>query len=341
MGIKLLHIGLPKCASKSLQTKIFPEIEKEKNIRRISISEIFNVHFHDDDFENNTHLKKNLPDNFIISDEGLFSERMEFSKISESFNKLKKVFSNDTTILLVLRNPYEFLNSIYAQKIQHNFIIIKPEEFFYSEKNSTRKDGSYNLYGFDYNFLISLYKSYFKKVIVVKLENFNKLSFLKEIFNVNDSFIEYLKQKKDKIDNKSISKTGIKTFLFLNKFIDLKKNQNFIISEIRKPTNKILYKIRNKILSQFYLEEFFRFKFDKIFPYKKYYINKDHILIDINKMIEDYNNMKFQIFNNLKIPSEIMRLLISKKNNKNYIFYELKLIELKYLYSLLYAKIQI
>ena len=92
MGIKLLHIGLPKCGSKSLQTKIFPEIEKEKNIRRISISEIFNVRFHDDEFENNTHLKKNLPDNFIISDEGLFSERMEFSRISKSFNKLKKVF---------------------------------------------------------------------------------------------------------------------------------------------------------------------------------------------------------------------------------------------------------
>ena len=130
-------------------------------------------------------------------------------------------------------------------------------------------------------------------MIVVKLEDFNKLSFLKEIFNLNDSFLEYLKQKKDNIDNKSISKTGIKTFLFLNKFIDVKKNQDFIISEIRKPTNKMLYKIRNKILSQFYLEEFFRFKFDKIFPYKKYYINKDHIPIDINKMIEDYNNMKF------------------------------------------------
>ena len=92
------------------------------------------MRFHDDDFENNTHLKENLPDNFIISDEGLFSERMEFSRICESFNKLKKVFSNDTIILLVIRNPYEFLNSIYAQKIQHNFIFIKPEEFFYSEK---------------------------------------------------------------------------------------------------------------------------------------------------------------------------------------------------------------
>lgn len=292
MGTKLLHIGLPKCGSKYLQSTIFPEIEKEKNIRRISMSEIFNVNF--DDFENKTQLKKDLPDNFIISHEGLFSEGMEFSKISKSFNKLKKVFSNDTIILLVIRNPYEFLNSIYTQEIQHSFNIIKPEEFFYNEKNSvTRKYGKYNLYGFDYNFLISLYKSYFKKVIVVKLEYLNKLSFLKEIFNLNDSFLEYLKQNKNKIVNKSISKTGVKTFIFLNKFIDLKKNQNFIKSHIRKPTNKILHKIRNKILSQFYLEGFFRFKFDKIFPYKKYPINKDHIPIDINKMIEDYNNMKF------------------------------------------------
>ena len=56
MGTKLLHIGLPKCASKYLQSKIFPEIEKEKNIRRISMSEIFNVHF--DDFETKLNLKK-------------------------------------------------------------------------------------------------------------------------------------------------------------------------------------------------------------------------------------------------------------------------------------------
>ena len=33
-------------------------------------------------------------------------------------------------------------------------------------------------------------------------------------------------------------------------------------------------------------------KFDKIFPYKKYYIDKKHIPLNLEKLINDYNNLK-------------------------------------------------
>ncbi len=292
MGIKLLHIGLAKCGSTFLHRDIFTEIEKKTKIKLINLYEFIDkkkIIYHA--LENKAELENDLPDNFIISDVTLFSCRWEFNTIFKAFEYNKKNFSSDTIILIIIRNPYELLNSIYCQSIyQKN--IVKPEDFFYIEKNNViRKDGKYNLYGFDYNSIISLYKNYFKKVVVIKYENLKKFSYLKEIFNLNDNFLDYLKLKNEH-QNRSISHIGIKIILFLNKFINLNKYQIFLRGYI-KPTNNIFYKIRNRVLSQFLLREFFQHKFDKLIPYKKYFINKDHIPIDINKMVKDYNNMKF------------------------------------------------
>ena len=182
MATKLVHIGLPKCASTFLQRVVFPEIEKQTNIKHYKKKEfmdgendlIFNL------LQNEKKLENNLPSSFILSNESLFSTTKEFDKISEAFELIKKNFSADTTILIVIRNPYEFLNSIYIQSIQ-TMKIVKPENFFYVEKNNLiRRNEKYNLQDFNYNYLISKNKNYFKKVIVVKYESLHDFSFLKK-----------------------------------------------------------------------------------------------------------------------------------------------------------------
>ena len=150
----------------------------------------------------------------------------------------------------------------------------------------------FNLYNFDYKFLISLYKSYFKNVIVVKYEDLNNLNFLRKIFNFDENFLGYLQKYKDIHYNRSISSVGVSTFMFLNKFFDLKKYQRFIKRKITY-TNNPVYKIRNKILRQFLLREFFQEKFDKIFPYKKFYIDKKFIPINIDDVNKEYNDLDF------------------------------------------------
>ena len=93
--------------------------------------------------------------------------------------------------------------------------IVEPENFFYVEKNNVvRKNEKYNLQDFNYNYLISLYKNYFKKVIVVKYESLNDFSFLKEIFGINDSLIKKIEEKKNKEYKKSVSKQSIKLIFF-------------------------------------------------------------------------------------------------------------------------------
>jgi len=296
MKIKLLHIGLGKCGSTFLQNKIFPEIEKKigiKNISKLELREILKekkiISHH---FEKKINFEKELPDSFIISHEALHSNNGEFSHISKSFEYIKNNFSSNTVILLIIRNPYDLLNSHYLESFRA-MNIINPEEFFIIKKNDTfRNDGKFNLHKFNYNIMISLYKSYFKKVIVVKYENLNNFHFLKEIFNVDDDFLKVLK-KNNKDYNKSISKTGVKTILFLNKFINLKKQYNFLLSCIKSSESNFLQKIKKKLLSQLLINFFFLTKYDKIFPYKKYYIKKKFIPININKLIEEYNKMNF------------------------------------------------
>ena len=289
-NIRLLHIGLGKCGSCYLK-QIFREISKKKNLEMIDIYKYIDKkkiqrHY----LENENNLENRFPKNYILSKRSLFSKRWEFNQLEISFEYLKRNFSSDTTILLVLRNPYDLLNSIYLQAIQV-FEIKKPSEFFYVEKNDIeRKDGMFNLYNFDYKFLISLYKSYFKNVIVVKYEDLNNLNFLHKIFNFDENFLRYLQKYKDIHYNRSISSVGVSTFMFLNKFFDLKKYQRLIKKKITY-TNNPVYKIKNRILRQFLLREFFQEKFDKIFPYKKFYIDKKFIPINIDDATKEYNDL--------------------------------------------------
>lgn len=294
---KLLHIGLGKCGSTFLQKEIFPKISKKLNINLIDLynnsfvkltSSKDKIHYLQD-VEN---LERNLPSQFIISNEGLFSKGWEFSRIYESFNFIKNNFSSNTIILIVIRNPYDLLNSVYCQSI-HKMKVIKPVNFFFNNKSeeNIRPENKYNLYNFNYVELISLYKSYFKKVVVVKYENLKNLEFLTEIFDTRVEFLEGLNID-NKVYNKSISKYGVNFILFLNKFFNLNKYDQLIRGYL-KPSKTILGRFKNKLLSQLLIKNFFQQKLDKVLIYKKYKIKKEYIPIDIDKEISKYNELNF------------------------------------------------
>ena len=243
--IKVLHIGLGKCGSTFLQSTIFPKVAKKLNIKYyggksyvellqlLKLKEKSKLHT----YENHTNIEKLFPTDFIISNENLFSKGWEFSRIELSFNYIKNNFSKDTVILIVIRSPYDFLNSIYAQEI-NDMRIYKPNQFF----------------------------------------------------DLDESFINHLKTNNKKLINRSISKYGVNFILFLNKFFDVGKNQLFIKNSI-KPSNNLIIKLKNKFLSNILLRNFFQYRFDKIVLYKKYYIPKKYLPIDIEKENVKYENI--------------------------------------------------
>jgi len=297
--VKLLHIGLGKCGSTFLQREIFPKLEKIINTNYINVykNNFFKIRdFKTHLFENFKNIENLLPNEFIISNESLFSKNWEFSKIEENFEYIKNNFSKDTVILIIIRNPYELLNSIYCQSI-HEMKLVNPNKFFYIDDKelNIRVNNRFNLHNFNYSKLISLYKSYFKKVVVIKYEKIQNLNFLKDIFSLDDENIHKLKKYSNVYHNKSISKFGINFILFLNKFFDVEKTQKFVEKLINPsdPKKNIIFKIRKKILNLFYLRVFFQLLFDRIVPYKKYYINRKFIPIDIEKHISEYDKLNF------------------------------------------------
>ena len=115
---KLLHIGLGKCGSTFLQEEIFPKLEKKFNTNYIKIykNDFFNIkkkEVKNSVFENIKNIEDLLPNDFIISRENLFSKNWEFAHMDRNFECIKNNFSNDTVILIIIRNPYDLLNSIY------------------------------------------------------------------------------------------------------------------------------------------------------------------------------------------------------------------------------------
>lgn len=288
---RLIHIGLGKCGSTFLQQAIFPKISKKLNISFLNQTRNnFLKNINIDNLENSQKIYKFLPDKFIISDETLFSKNWEFIETNKSFENLKNNFSNDTIILIVIRNPYDLLNSIYCQAIQ-KMNLVYPEDFFYVNSKNINSEEGYNLYNFDYNNLINLYRSFFNKVVVVKYEEIKNFEFFKDIFDLDDNFIKELKKDCEIHYNRSISKYGIFFLLYLNKFFDLKKYDTSLKKYIKK-SNNYFYKIINKIFIAISARFFFQKFFDKFF-YKKFYLKKEYIPINIDNEIIKYNELKF------------------------------------------------
>ena len=292
--MKLLHIGLPKSGSTVLQQEIFPELSKILGIEYINLYKNLGIKKNKNFFhilENKVKFDKSLPSEFIISSEALFSKNYQFNTIEKSFEIMKKNFDKNTCILIVLRDPYNFLNSLYIQSIQE-LNLIDEKDFFINSFQIKKIDNRYNLYNFDYMRLINLYKSYFNMVIVEKYENLNELLFVRQLFKIENTTYKKLKIKfKKKKWNKSLSKTAVKTIFFLNNLYPVKKIDEFFRHKIVR-SDKLLLRIKNKFFSLFLPREIFQNYIDKIpFVYKKYKINRKSIPLDLDIITEKYKKL--------------------------------------------------
>ena len=123
--MKVIHIGLPKTGTTYLQKNIFPQICKEKKIlyflENRQVSDSINDHivkmFSGDEVDS-----LNLPDNTLISNENLVSSFPSLSNISEYADKNLIAFGKDSKILITIRNPIDYLSSVYNQ-ILKSYII--------------------------------------------------------------------------------------------------------------------------------------------------------------------------------------------------------------------------
>jgi len=202
--MKIIHIGLGKAGSTTLQEIIFPKICKKYSINFINLNNYKNYDFEHSILEKQTNFEKKLPEKFLISQEDLIADPSGFISLEKSFQILKKNFSKSTKVLIILRNPYDYLNSIFLHDVQ-TLIASKEKEYFYIDSNKSIKNylvGKYNLFNFNYKNIILLYKSYFTNLTIIPFEKISNMNFLDELLdnNVDEKFknqlaFDYKKKK--------------------------------------------------------------------------------------------------------------------------------------------------
>ena len=179
--MKIVHIGFGKSGSTTLQQLIFPKIALFKKIEFVYPD--YELIKCAKDFIDNDSDPKNLMVNNsdIHSWEGLISPNFwdpnAYNKMS---NFLLNYFGKNTHILIVIRKPEGFLESLYKEAI-YKGSHVSINHFFFEKKNYPYFD----IMKFDYNSLIKIYKNKFKKLSIIKFEELQNYITYEKVFQIS------------------------------------------------------------------------------------------------------------------------------------------------------------
>lgn len=200
----VVHIGLGKTATTTLQKHVFPTLSNrldynynDKNIwtllrkcRFVPLSPS-----EEEAIRDVLRKKSNL-----ISLESLVSWNPALWE--EAADRNLKLFGKETKILITLRDPVDWMTSVYQQQVQVGNVV-KPEQFFLTGekyKSASHMASSSKLEYFcsdyvDFERLVKLYEERFDNVACVNLDDIGEMRFLHEILDVSEGFRKELSQK--------------------------------------------------------------------------------------------------------------------------------------------------
>lgn len=315
---KIVHIGFGKCGSSKLQKDIFPYIASIKKFKywgdeykssdpdREIMTKLLANHVNKMELGLDTNFL-NIENDYLISNEELSSYR-DADLIKDFAKKNLIAFGKDTHIILIIREPKNWLSSVFVQLCIHENPLQKPETFFltHSEYSSRLPDQKFNVDKFSYNEVIDSYKDKFKCFTYIKYEKLYEMSALAEIFDLKENDVDLLKKRYSKnYVNKALSKNSAKFLWKLNSFFKIfglsftNKNSNKVyllrlnddyVKLKKKETN--LYIFHKIIRSIFNYKSIFQNFLDKLLPYEKYIVDFDKLKkIDIKKLENEYEKL--------------------------------------------------
>lgn len=308
--VTVVHIGLGKTATTSLQKYLFPEIPKlRKDIKfndsgiMQSLSNIINGNV---DWNDQITLSQNLAkENHFISNEALVDWNPRRWDIAADRNL--ELFGRDAKIIITVRDTDPYLRSVYQQMV-HEGNIHSPEDFLISKEDYDQIEHllapgllqRFDVDGFDLERLWKLYQDRFSNVYIVPLRNIHKLEFLRDLFDLSHAEHASLCQKFKRASeaNKAYSSSAMwLTFLrsrilrrfglsirgsdveALDKFRPaLKVNKDFKLLGFRgKITQfplRFILKTTNRFFRFFNWRRLMQSGVNRIIPYKKYQLPK-------------------------------------------------------------------
>lgn len=307
--MNIVHIGLGKTATTTLQKYIFSELPKlDKRVEYCPkpindlILKYHQFWLNEEEFELVKTWCMDSDSTFkLVSSEALVNWNPRLWE--EAANKNLELFGKNTTIIITVRDTTSYLTSVYQQMI-HEGNIRKPTEFFVNQETYNKLQNCisninlsyFDVDSFDLSRLQKIYESRFSKVLLVPLNKINNMEFLQTALNISDSNKLYLSEKIKNIprENRSYSAVAMRITLAREKilnFFGLQSRGSFgnwgmYLSKVQDDNQNIQKSdptiVKNMKLLLFFLpktllktikpnyRKFMQKKFDKIIPYTKY-----------------------------------------------------------------------
>lgn len=271
----IIHIGMPKAASTSLQNNFFkrlPLINYTGGLGDTISSKAFSkvihtedMYFHTDEIRREMlhNVDEKLP--ILFSQEFACSPFLPLSRgIPQSrvtiANRFKTLFP-DAKILIIIRNQLKLQQSLYSEYYKHESRFIKTGSLTFKKWMALNieqlKGGRQNVFHFaDFNSLIKIYQNLFKDVKVVVFEEM-----IKDMNGfIEDELCPFIGVDKteaiqyfiDKVENRRHSKGGVFADNSVRRIINILQNnlgnpQKAISIEKRKSFMKKVHEITDSI----------------------------------------------------------------------------------------------
>jgi len=207
MAKQIVHIGLGKAASTTLQRYVFPEIAKTHGFQFVQQDDLVD-RLSPDYQQQPAPFQKD--DRVFTSFEGLVGPDPRNWDLC--LEKNLAYFGKQSTIMLIIRKPSAYMKSIYQQVSHHSGIWICPEDYFVPVSCQTA-EMAYTVFDptlFNQKRLIEIYAGHFDEVIVQKFETLKDLRFLSAVFDLSEKEkYETGQNLKKRSSNRSFSKTAV------------------------------------------------------------------------------------------------------------------------------------
>lgn len=190
--MKVLHVGMGKTATSSLQLHVFPRLVERGQIDtynprplHVLLDAAVNGYVDEAELPPLAAAQKRM----LISNETLLE--WDPALWEASADRLLRVFGREVTILITLREPHSYLRSLYQQTL-HAAKVRPPEDFFlptdtYHAVRRFVRPGeldAIDIDAFDMVQMVSLYTERFASVVLVPFEAIGDLRFLGAIWDL-------------------------------------------------------------------------------------------------------------------------------------------------------------
>lgn len=293
----LIHIGLGKTGTTTLQKSVFPDLVKIRPSIQYNDKSLMALirahHLYGLSESKIDKARSYISDNSLISNEGLINWNPRMWEFAADKNL--ELFGNTSTIVICIRETLSYLTSLYQQQLREGNVKKASEFFVYSDEYnrlamhiSPSKLEYFDVDSLDFFKLFEIYNKRFKNVIFINFDELGDLNFLKANYDLSPQELKFLRERyhSSKYRNKAFSALAMKLTLNRENLLNY-----FSLKSIATYDRSLIKGLRNidmnvdadgKVLSEYtnLWSKLMVSLVDRITPYSKFRLPKEIVVDD-------------------------------------------------------------